>query len=133
MSASRIAGRSFNIMYGGRPHSFQAGERVPGEIVELVKNPKVWEARGEIIEDTGSVTDVALPEAPEAEDEEIETFEKSDEGVGNDAEPVANLEATLDSLTVKQLLQLAEEMGVDKTGLTKKADLKAAIKAHGAL
>lgn len=126
MAKSRVAGRGFTVFHEGRYQSFLPGERVPGDIVDRIKNPKIWEARGEVQEDTGAVSE---EEASENSDEEMEEVGG---GAGGD-DPADELDDTLDSLTVKQLIELCDETGVDRTGLTKKAELVKAIKDHGAL
>jgi hypothetical protein len=132
MAKGRVAGRSFNTTDEiGRPVVFQAGDVVPAEIANRDNlNPKIWELHDNVetvsdhVEVTKSDEQIGA-EAQEAADEEMEEFVAGKEQAANGPD--------LDGLTVKQLIQIADESGVDRTGISKKDELIEAIRGHGTL
>lgn len=105
MAESKVCARGFDIFADGATHTFSPGDKVPGYIVEQVKNPKVWLPRG--------VTQEEMDELSRAQEEE--NFEEDD---------------GLDDMTVAELKEFAETSDVDLGHATRRADILKAIRDH---
>ena len=104
MAESRVAGRGVSVTDDrGVRHSFLPGDRVPGDLVELITNPKVWTAKGQAVVE---------------EDLEEESFEPDD---------------NIGELTKAQLLNIAEDRDIKIPSKANKSEIIEILRGHGAL
>lgn len=96
----------------------------------LSKSIKIWdfEAGERVTLEAGT----ELPEWAEDRVTNPKLFVSDVEGVSNSSSDDESFEGSLENMTVNQLRDLADEEGVDLSGVSRKADIIEAIESHRA-